>query len=61
MVKEHAACPICGDKTLKQAAPFCSQRCKDVDLNRWLNGSYAIPSQDQTVTSDPVNDNERSK
>jgi endogenous inhibitor of DNA gyrase (YacG/DUF329 family) len=26
--------------------PFCSDRCKDVDLNRWLSGSYAIPSRD---------------
>ena len=23
--------------------PFCSERCRDVDLNRWLSGSYAIP------------------
>jgi uncharacterized protein len=37
------ACPICGkpaDATLK---PFCSKRCADVDLSRWLNGVYAVP------------------
>ncbi|MEP3265226.1 MAG: DNA gyrase inhibitor YacG, partial [Hyphomicrobiales bacterium] len=43
----------------KEDAPFCSQRCRDVDLNRWLNGSYAVPAQDQTTPSDPVNDNEQ--
>lgn len=26
--------------------PFCSGRCKDVDLAKWLNGSYAAPSDD---------------
>lgn len=40
-------CPICGKPTGEPSqarfAPFCSQRCKDVDLNRWLKGAYAIP------------------
>ena len=26
--------------------PFCSERCRDVDLNRWLSGAYAIPARD---------------
>jgi hypothetical protein len=25
--------------------PFCSQRCRDVDLGRWLKGAYAIPGR----------------
>ena len=28
------------------ALPFCSPRCRDVDLNRWLKGSYVIPGKD---------------
>ncbi|MEP2943036.1 MAG: DNA gyrase inhibitor YacG [Hyphomicrobiales bacterium] len=59
MAEKSATCPICGDKAIKEDAPFCSQRCRDVDLNRWLNGSYAVPAQDQTTPSDPVNDNEQ--
>jgi hypothetical protein len=36
-------CPICGKPATQAAHPFCSERCRDVDLNRWLSGSYAIP------------------
>ncbi|PYF04144.1 hypothetical protein BJ122_104123 [Rhodopseudomonas faecalis] len=36
-------CPICGKPAVPEARPFCSERCRDVDLNRWLSGSYAIP------------------
>lgn len=36
-------CPICGKPRVAKHRPFCSQRCADVDLNRWLKGSYAIP------------------
>ncbi|WP_375550288.1 DNA gyrase inhibitor YacG [Rhodophyticola porphyridii] len=39
-------CPICSKKTAPEYRPFCSRRCADVDLGRWLNGSYAIPSND---------------
>jgi endogenous inhibitor of DNA gyrase (YacG/DUF329 family) len=37
------ACPICSKPAVKPFAPFCSRRCADVDLSRWLKGSYAIP------------------
>lgn len=36
-------CPICAKETDPKYRPFCSRRCADVDLARWLNGSYAIP------------------
>ncbi|MXQ12671.1 DNA gyrase inhibitor YacG [Microvirga makkahensis] len=39
-------CPICGKPTILDYKPFCSKRCADVDLNRWLSGSYAIPAVD---------------
>jgi len=38
-------CPICGKPALEAAKPFCSDRCRDVDLNRWLSGTYAIPGK----------------
>ncbi|MGA7074399.1 DNA gyrase inhibitor YacG [Bradyrhizobium sp.] len=38
-------CPICGKPSTALAKPFCSDRCRDVDLNRWLSGSYAIPGR----------------
>ena len=38
-------CPICGRPTQDNYRPFCSRRCADVDLSRWLRGSYAIPGE----------------
>lgn len=36
-------CPICCAATAYDYRPFCSRRCADVDLSRWLRGAYAIP------------------
>ena len=36
-------CPVCGKLSVEQFRPFCSQRCTDVDLNRWLSGVYTVP------------------
>jgi endogenous inhibitor of DNA gyrase (YacG/DUF329 family) len=38
------ACPICGKPVDAHYRPFCSKRCANVDLHRWLRGVYAIPS-----------------
>ena len=40
------SCPICGKPTADRYRPFCSRRCADVDLGRWLTGGYAIPAED---------------
>ncbi|WP_299561503.1 DNA gyrase inhibitor YacG [uncultured Sulfitobacter sp.] len=40
------SCPICDRKTAPDYRPFCSRRCADVDLAKWLNGAYAVPSND---------------
>ncbi len=37
-------CPICGKPALAATRPFCSERCKGLDLHRWLSGAYAIPA-----------------
>ena len=39
-------CPICGKPAILAARPFCSERCRDVDLNRWLSNSYVVPGKD---------------
>ena len=45
-------CPICGKLSLEQFRPFCSKRCSDVDLNRWLSGVYAVPVIEKDESSD---------
>lgn len=39
------SCPICAKASDAKYRPFCSRRCADVDLGRWLKGSYAIPAE----------------
>ena len=41
----RGACPICRKPRAERYKPFCSKRCADVDLNRWLGGRYAIPAE----------------
>jgi len=40
-------CPICGKPREEKFRPFCSRRCADIDLHRWLGGSYGIPAAEQ--------------
>jgi endogenous inhibitor of DNA gyrase (YacG/DUF329 family) len=44
-VRGRKPCPICGKPSSEEAAPFCSPRCADIDLGRWLKGVYAIPAR----------------
>ena len=46
-------CPICGKAPQADYRPFCSRRCADVDLGRWLTESYRIPA---TEAEDPAPD-----
>jgi len=39
-------CPICKKPSAQAFHPFCSTRCANIDLNRWLNGSYVIPASE---------------
>ena len=52
--RSRKACPICGKPVERMFKPFCSKRCADVDLNRWLSGVYAVP-----VTEDEEEDERR--
>ena len=38
-------CVVCGKPAVEAFKPFCSSRCRDVDLNRWLSGSYVVPGR----------------
>jgi endogenous inhibitor of DNA gyrase (YacG/DUF329 family) len=38
-------CPICSKPAAPASRPFCSERCRDVDLNRWLSNSYVVPGR----------------
>lgn len=40
-------CPICGRETDAAFRPFCSVRCADIDLGRWLKGTYVIPTEEE--------------
>jgi endogenous inhibitor of DNA gyrase (YacG/DUF329 family) len=46
-------CPICGKPASEASRPFCSERCRDVDLNRWLSNSYAIPGSNEDDEDKP--------
>lgn len=41
--KPKTRCPICNKPSVFEFRPFCSQRCKEVDLGRWLKGVYVVP------------------
>ena len=47
-----APCAICGKPQSAANKPFCSPRCADIDLGRWLNGAYAIPAVDDDDDED---------
>lgn len=39
-------CPTCGKPAKERFTPFCSDRCRNVDLHRWFTGSYAAPAEE---------------
>jgi endogenous inhibitor of DNA gyrase (YacG/DUF329 family) len=52
--KAAPACAICGRPRTEKYTPFCSRRCADVDLYRWLNGKYAIPASESAEEEESV-------
>ncbi|NNU81064.1 DNA gyrase inhibitor YacG [Halovulum dunhuangense] len=45
-------CPICDKPTERAFRPFCSKRCADIDLGRWMTESYRIPAEEEGLSSD---------
>jgi endogenous inhibitor of DNA gyrase (YacG/DUF329 family) len=39
-------CPICGKPAPARHQPFCSARCANIDLGRWLKGTYSVPTEE---------------
>jgi len=39
-----SSCPICQKPSTAKSTPFCSERCRAVDMNRWFSGGYAVPA-----------------
>ena len=46
-LRKSRPCPMCDNPSSKEMFPFCSNRCKDLDLGRWLKGSYAIAAAEE--------------
>jgi uncharacterized protein len=46
-------CPVCGKPATAALRPFCSERCRQVDLGRWLAGDYAIPGDPAPDSGEP--------
>ena len=51
-LRPRRPCPLCGKPSLQKFHPFCSNRCAQIDLNRWLGGNYAIPVGDTAEEAD---------
>jgi endogenous inhibitor of DNA gyrase (YacG/DUF329 family) len=44
--RRQRRCAGCGKPQADRYRPFCSKRCADLDLHRWLVGGYAIPAEE---------------
>ncbi len=42
------SCPICGRPAVPERRPFCSSRCAEIDLGRWLKGVYHVPGKEES-------------
>ncbi|RVU39804.1 DNA gyrase inhibitor YacG [Hwanghaeella grinnelliae] len=55
MVDERP-CAVCNRPAKPEYRPFCSKRCADVDLNRWLSEQYRIPTEEPPDGEEPPPD-----
>ena len=61
--KLEIKCPICKKKfeySSSKSRPFCSERCRDIDLGHWISGSYSVPSE-QKLSDEDIEKLERAK
>ena len=49
-------CAMCGKPVVHEYRPFCSRRCADIDLGRWLDGQYAIPGEPGSLSDSDEDD-----
>lgn len=48
------SCPICDKESVQTYRPFCSKRCADLDLAKWLSGSYVLPGDEEPEEDEGV-------
>jgi endogenous inhibitor of DNA gyrase (YacG/DUF329 family) len=53
VTRAKSNCPICSRPAAARLRPFCSQRCADVDLGRWLTGQYRLPAPPEEAEDEP--------
>ena len=58
VVKKGAKCPICAKPAVESYRPFCSKRCADIDLGKWLGEDYRIPTEEVPGADDRFGDDE---
>jgi endogenous inhibitor of DNA gyrase (YacG/DUF329 family) len=51
-------CPICGKPAAGRHQPFCSTRCADIDLGRWLKEGYRVATE-EPPEDEPAEDGDR--
>lgn len=51
-LRKTRPCPECRRASTRESYPFCSERCRNLDLSRWLTGAYAIPVADDESMAD---------
>lgn len=49
-------CPICGKRSVLRHQPFCSGRCADIDLGRWLKGAYRVETEEPAEDGGEANE-----
>jgi endogenous inhibitor of DNA gyrase (YacG/DUF329 family) len=50
--RKPGRCPVCGLPEAAEHRPFCSRRCANLDLGRWLKGAYRIPTEEEAEPSE---------
>ena len=56
--KTRRRCPICRAPAVQKYRPFCSKRCADVDLGRWIGGDYRIAGNPANALNQEDNNGE---
>ena len=56
LTRRDRKCPLCGRAAGTGFRPFCSKRCADLDLGRWLGDGYRIPGDPAPLADDGAGD-----
>ncbi|MEO1293259.1 MAG: DNA gyrase inhibitor YacG [Pseudomonadota bacterium] len=59
--RPNPACPLCGEPRVHDFRPFCSQRCADLDLGKWMTGAYAVPAEEEDTPDTETVESQRAR